>query len=65
MANKYHGQVAAVGKVHSGRKTGSAAAGTVNEKPGFPGADLPGKSQPKDRSGGVKRCQTYPNSKGI
>lgn len=65
MANKYHGQVAAHGKVHSGRKTGSGATGTVNDKPGFPGADLPGKSQPKDRSGGVKRCQTYPNSKGI
>lgn len=65
MANKYHGQVSAVGKVPSGRKAGAGVAGSMNEKPGFPGADLPGKSQPKDRSGGVKRCQTYPNSKGI
>jgi hypothetical protein len=37
----------------------------MTEKPGFPSAQLPGGSQPKDRSNGVKRCSTHPNSKGI
>lgn len=34
------------------------------EKPGFPGG-LPGKAQPKDRSGGVKRVLPHPKSDGL
>ena len=64
MANKYHGQVPAIGKVPAGYKAGAGAGASMNEKPGFT-VDLPGKTQPKDRSGGTKRCPTYPNSKGI
>jgi len=35
------------------------------EKPGFPGAGLPGKAQPKDRSGGVKRAKVRPDDAGL
>jgi len=46
------------------KKQGSKGAG-VNEKPGMPGADLPGKPQSRSRSNGVKACKTYANSKGL
>lgn len=36
-----------------------------NEKVGFPKAALPGKSQGKDRSGGVKRVKDSPDKKGL
>lgn len=64
MANKYHGQVQA-SAVHTGRQSKGADSASMTEKPGFPSAQLPGGSQPKDRSNGVKRCSTHPNSKGI
>lgn len=38
---------------------------SMKEKACFPGADLPGKSQPKERSAGVKKAKVYPNSKGL
>ncbi len=66
MANKHHGQVGTVGAVSSGRKTSAGGSGgSMTEKAGFPGADLPGKTQPKDRSGGTMRCKTSPDCKGI
>jgi hypothetical protein len=65
MANKYHGQVAGIGKVPTGSSGKAPPTSTVNERPGFKTVDLPGKTQSRDRSGGVKRCPAYPNSKGI
>lgn len=64
MANKYHGQVNAIGVVPSGISRKAAPAPSMNEKPGF-NVDLPGKTQSKDRSGGTKRCPVHPHSKGI
>lgn len=34
------------------------------QKPGF-ATSAPGKTQPKDRSGGVKRIKAYPSSDGL
>lgn len=58
------------GKSGSGRgghksARGRSSGGGLPEKAGFPSAGLPGKSQPRDRSGGVKRCKTHPDCKGI
>lgn len=49
-----------------GKDTAQAGGGSMafKEKPGFPGG-LPGKAQPKDRSGGVKKVKAYPSSDGI
>lgn len=66
MANKYHGNHPAnpsAGSKANSRKAG--ASGSVNVKPGFPGAQLPGKSQPRDRSGGVSGCKEYADKKGL
>lgn len=66
MANQYHGNLPAnpsVGSKANSRKAG--ASGSVNEKPGFPGAQLPGKSQPRSRSAGVHSCKTYADKKGL
>lgn len=35
------------------------------EKPAFPSADLPGKSQSGDRSGGVYKCKVNPKQIGL
>lgn len=35
------------------------------EKPSFPSADLPGKAQGKDRSGGVTKCKVNPKQIGL
>lgn len=48
---------------HAGKPAAKAAA--MPEKCAFPGAQLPGGTQKHDRSGGVKRCPVYPESKGI
>ena len=36
----------------------------MNVKPGF-NVGVPGKTQSKDRSGGVKRAPTHPKSEGL
>ena len=36
----------------------------MNEKPGF-STGVPGKKQPRDRSGGVKRTKIYADSEGL
>lgn len=41
------------------------AAAPFKEKPGFPSAGLPGKTQSKDRSNGIKRLKTHPKSEGL
>ena len=50
-------------KKETARKTGSK--GSMNMKPAFPKAALPGKTQPKDRSGGVKKAVVDPNRMGL
>lgn len=39
--------------------------GAFKEKPAFPPAGVPGKTQPRDRSAGVTRVQCYPKSEGL
>lgn len=38
---------------------------SFNEKPAFPSASLPGKSQGKDRSGGVTKAKIDPKRLGL
>lgn len=61
--NKQH--AAGHGSAPSRASKRGASSPSVNEKPGMPGADLPGKAQPRSRSNGVKACKTYANSKGL
>lgn len=37
----------------------------MNEKPAFPTATLPGPTQSKDRSGGVRRVENSPKKMGL
>lgn len=46
------------------KKKASMKQAKFPEKPGFR-TGLPGKSQPKNRSGGVKKCPIYPASHGL
>lgn len=46
-------------------KRADKSMGTVREKPAHPSADLPGKSQPRDRSMGVRRATGHPKSRGL
>ena len=46
---------------HNGR---SGSVPSMKEKPAFPSAGVPGKTQ-KDRSGGVYKCHIYPKSEGL
>lgn len=45
--------------------TGKGKMAGMNEKPAFPGMGAPGKTQGKDRSGGVKKARVYPYSDGL
>lgn len=51
------------GRPSPGIKSGKTPA--VNEKPAFPTATLPGPTQKKDRSGGVRRVENSPKKMGI
>jgi hypothetical protein len=48
-----------------GTPSGGKTTEGFREKPAFPGADLPGKSQPKDRSGGVMKAKVSPKRIGL
>ena len=67
MANPFHNtQVAPSrkgGKTPRERKPGPA--GSLNIEMGFATGKLPGKTQGKDRSGGVEKIQQYPASEGL
>lgn len=45
--------------------TKTAKSAGFTEKPGFPSASLPGKSQPGDRSNGIKRLKVDPKRLGL
>lgn len=65
MPNKFHNDMQRDGASRGGdHGPTKPMAGTFTQKPGFPGG-LPGKAQPRDRSGGVKKCQTHPKSEGL
>lgn len=53
------------GSAPSRQNRKGSSAPSVNEKAGFPGADLPGKTQSRDRSNGVPRVRNHPNMKGL
>jgi hypothetical protein len=66
MTNAYHNGRAKGGKgAHTASGYGRAPAATVNEKPGFSKAQVPGDTQRNARNGGVKKCPVYPDSKGL
>lgn len=62
MANKFFEEKGGGGMKNSTRK---GSTGNFTEKPGFPAAGLPGKSQPKDRSNGIKRAKVDPKRMGL
>lgn len=62
MVNKFHGNGNSGGGMRNSVRKGSS---TFTEKPGFPAASLPGKSQPSDRSAGVKKLKVHPKSEGL
>lgn len=47
------------------RKPVKSGSSTFTEKAGFPSAALPGKTQPKDRSNGIKRLKVDPKRIGL
>lgn len=68
MANKHFNEQVWPGGMKKGKgaspglKSGGGA--SFNEKPSFPGADLPGKAGP-DRSAGVKKAKIDPKRIGL
>ena len=67
MPNGYfNGQVRQPLKGGSGKIAGCSygSAPSFKEKPGF-NTGVPGKTQPKDRSGGVKRAKVRPHEEGL
>ena len=67
MASRYYSQfkekkIAAKGTRPS-NPSGTAKA--AKDKPAFPSAHAPGKTQPRDRSMGVPKCKVYPKSEGL
>lgn len=61
MANKFHAQPM---KGQGPRPMKPGKAPSMKEKPGF-STGVPGKKQPRDRSGGVKRTKVYADSEGL
>lgn len=66
MANRYHTdnsqrKISGSAGGHGGR---SGSGVSMKEKPAFPKAGVPGKTQ-KDRSLGVYKCHIYPKSEGL
>lgn len=47
------------------RKPVKSGSSTFKEKVGFPSAKLPGKTQGKNRSNGIKRIRAHPKSLGL
>lgn len=66
MPNKYYGSVQPMKlkKVAGGTVSKGGSVPSMREKPAFPSAGVPGKTQ-KDRSGGVYKCHIYPKSEGL
>ena len=61
MANKDFNQ-----KKTSGlRESTATGSSPFKERSGFPSADLPGKTQPKDRSNSIKRLKAHPKTMGL
>jgi hypothetical protein len=66
MANRYYTEFQSrkiSGKQLPDLKAGSTMA--MPEKAAFASAKLPGKAQPKNRSGGTPKCKIYPKSEGL
>lgn len=66
MPNNYYGSVSPLKlkKVAGGSVSGKGSVPSMKEKPAFPSAGAPGKTQ-KNRSGGVYKCKVYPKSEGL
>lgn len=66
MANRYH-TTNPQRKIHcsnGGQTPKSGPIVNIKEKPAFPTAHVPGKTQ-KARSGKTEKCKIYPNSEGL
>lgn len=61
--NKQHGN--GHGSAPSRATRSAAPTPAVVEKPAFPSAKLPGKTQPGNRSAGVPRVKNHPKVEGI
>ena len=70
MPNRFNSDIGR-GTMPSGRKSGGSAGGgkkidaPFTEKPAFPTMGAPGKTQSRDRSGGVRKVKQHPKSDGI
>lgn len=66
MPNHYYGSVQPqkLKKAAGGSNSKGGSVPLMKEKPAFPSAGVPGKTQ-KDRSGGVPKCKVYPKSEGL
>ena len=71
MPNRFNSDVGR-GNMPGGQKRGGRGGGTgnkisasVTEKPAFPTMGAPGKTQPRDRSGGVQKVKQHPKSDGL
>lgn len=65
MANTFHNPMHERPKAGPGRKKPTMAKDPgFRDKPGF-NTGVPGKTQPKDRSNGIKRAPVYPDSEGL
>lgn len=67
MANKFFSDVAPKpkGEPRIVKKRMSEDRGTFMEKAAFPAASVPGKTQPRDRSGGVAKAPVSPKKIGL
>lgn len=67
MPNKHVGASKHLSHSSGGTKggtKGSKVSAAMHERPGFPGAGLPGKPGP-DRSAGVRKVKQHPKSEGL
>ena len=64
MANPFHSEFSQKSS-HGLRESTKTGSSPFKEKPGFPSADLPGKTQPKDRSNSIKRLKAHPKTMGL
>lgn len=67
MPNRYHTKFSQ-SKISAKGPRPSNGPGSVmsgKDKPAFASAHVPGKTQSKDRSMGVKKCKIYPKSEGL
>ena len=64
MVNSFHSPLRQKGGPGGMRAKPANVSTSFKEKPGF-NTGVPGKTQPKDRSNGIKRLKIHPQSEGL